>query len=533
MWVKTEVLDQFLADLNKTGDIQRKVLADILRRNVGCGFGRNHAFDDITTPQDYAKRIPIQRYDDIALAIQTAARTGKSSLMSETPVMFEQTGGTSGSKLIPYTATGLSAIQTGLHAWLADLERARPNAFSGKQYWSISPAMRGKSFTEHGTPIGLESDANYLGAEIGAKLSSALAVPPAVAQCASIDEWQLTSLFYLLSSADLSLISVWSPSFLIALLDAAQAHRDTLISAIRFGVPPISGLNWPELIANPIRASRVEQALATPIPDCHALWPRLDTISCWTDGNAASYIPILKQYFPQAYIQGKGLLSTEALITVPIESLNQTDHWPVLSPRSAYYEFVDEVTGRAHTADALDLNANYRLLLTTYNGLYRYDIGDRVCVKGYYGNAPQLEFIGRAGYVSDLVGEKLDDAFVCTQLSRLDNQLNRAFRLLVPITSAPIPHYALIVDASAIDCGTTAKLAEQVDAALCANPQYRYARQIGQLSSVCIRRVEKAGDRYIDYCLSKGQLLGDIKPVALRIESEWNSQFPAVDQLTP
>jgi hypothetical protein len=67
-------------------------------------------------------------------------------------------------------------------------------------------------------------------------------------------------------------------------------------------------------------------------------------------------------------------------------------------------------------------------------------------------------------------------------------------------------------------------LAEAIDAALCTNPQYDYARGLKQLAplEVCILRLPPgtAWQRYQAQCVARGQRIGDIKPTVLDATAE-------------
>jgi hypothetical protein len=59
------------------------------------------------------------------------------------------------------------------------------------------------------------------------------------------------------------------------------------------------------------------------------------------------------------------------------------------------------------------------------------------------------------------------------------------------------------------------RLAVQLDQRLARNPQYAYARQIGQLAPVSAVRVAAAWDRYVQHECKRQRRLGDIKPSVL------------------
>jgi hypothetical protein len=189
----------------------------------------------------------------------------------------------------------------------------------------------------------------------------------------------------------------------------------------------------------------------------------------------------------------------------------------VLAVDSGFFEFEAE-NGNVTVAWELETDKIYNVLLTTEAGLYRYQLGDRVRVSGWYESTPCLEFIGRAGVGSDLCGEKLTEEFVESQLGDLPG-----FGFLVPITN-PGPAYLLILDAAVVDAGRERTTAEIADSRLMGNPQYRYARDIGQLPPIEPRRVADPIGTYKDICIRSGQRLGDIKPAALAT-TLWSEEF--------
>ena len=112
-------------------------------------------------------------------------------------------------------------------------------------------------------------------------------------------------------------------------------------------------------------------------------------------------------------IQGKGLLSTEGVVSIPIAKGKD----PMLAVCSHFFEFRDE-KGNVYPAYDLRKGETYEVILTNGGGLYRYITGDMVQITGFMGGAPQMKFIGRAGRLSDLVGEKLTEYHVNQALEK-------------------------------------------------------------------------------------------------------------------
>jgi hypothetical protein len=354
---------------------------------------------------------------------------------------------------------------------------------------------------------------------VAGSLLATLCVPPAAARITDIDAWRRFTLLHLLAAEDLALISIWSPTFLQELLRHAQENADLLVRCLvdggaGFDVAAIDAVLPRPRVAR-ARGELVRDVLAQREPAWTRLWPQLAVISCWDQAAAKPYAAALRRAFPGVRVQGKGLLATEGLVTIPFADAAM----PVLAVDSGFYEFVD--AGGTWLADEVIPGNEYEVLLTNDSGFYRYAIGDRVRVHGFVGAAPTLEFIGRAGGGSDLCGEKLTEDFVGETLLALGLR----FAMLAPSAAAPLG-YVLVLDAAEVSASDAAPCAARVDAALAANPQYAYARQLRQLAPVQVLRCDHPAGRWLDLCRQRGQRLGDIKPVALCTIDGWQQQFP-------
>ena len=470
---------------------QLALLQHLLRANAQTAFGRAHDFARIGDIESFRAAVPIRSYDALRPWIDRAAN-GEPAVLTTAPVICcEETGGSaSGSKLIPYTEAAIASFRAAVLPWLADLARQRPAAVAGRAYVAISPAGRAPRTTAGGIRVGLASEGAYLGADLVDAFATILAVPPQVGDHADLAVWRHATLLHLLAADDLTLISVWSPTFLIGLVEALPALAEPLVRALHNNS------------RDPARARVVERALARQPIDTRAIWPRLDTISAWAHGSSRVYADRLAQMFPTVNVQPKGLLATEAPVSVPWSG----SPYPAVALTSCVIEFIDDA-GDAWLADELRTGRDYRVVITTPGGLYRYDLADCVRCRDVVHGTPRLEFLGRAGLVSDLVGEKLTEAFVADALSVLDLP---AALLARP---APRPHYELLVGAPRDDHFDAA--IARIEQRLRANPQYAYARAIGQLGAIVPRAVPDLGQRMVTEMQARGRRIGDVKPIAL------------------
>jgi hypothetical protein len=489
------------------GDVaawQETWLLDCLQRNCDTDYGRKYSFDAIRSTDDFRKQVPLIAYEDVEADIRNMADGEANVLFAGQPVAFERTSGsTRGSKLIPYSPHSLKDFQVALLPWLGDSIRQYAIR-SGTGYFSISPATRQPETAAGGIPIGLP-DGAYLGEDAVAAFMQVSAVPAWVGSLQDVAAWQLATLYWLVRRHDLALISVWSPTFMLTLLDALEQRSAELAGWLQSGTE-LSGQALP---ADLDAFARLEAFDAD--RDARLLWPDLKLVSCWADASSRPYFAALVERLPHAAFQGKGLLSTEGVVTIP-----DRDGLPVLAADSGFFEFeLDD--GELRLGHELGKGEQYEVVITTSGGLYRYRTGDRITCEGFAGSLPVLRFVGRKGLTCDMVGEKLDEGFVLSCLEDVPG-----FRMLVPV-SAPKAGYALVVDEQYRH--ESGALVERVESRLYNNPHYAYARRIGQLEKLSLCEVSQPLDKYLQRLFSRDTRLGDLKVTALRAEPDWLETF--------
>ncbi len=500
-WQQLKALADQSLEHHKVTTRQTRWLKKCLQRNCDTAYGTLHDFADISDIGTYQERVPLTNYENLRPHIARIQGGEPNVLFSGRAVAFETTGGSSGgSKMIPYSEHSLIDFRAAIMPWLANvINNNRIN--DGTAYFSISPACRTSKRLPSGIPVGLP-DGAYLGEDILRLFSDISATPPWLAELTALSDWQLATLYFMILHQNLKLISIWSPTFLTALLDSIDIHADTLLQLFLSGGQLIHHTVTPDLNAH----TRLSRYLIRRDPA--TIWPHLKLVSCWTEGSSRPFFDELQHRFSGVPFQKKGLLSTEAVVTVP-DSKGRC----LLTADSGFYEFLDE-RGTIHSPDTLVAGQKYEVIITTSGGLYRYRSGDIVRAEGYVSGVPELSFMGRCGLTSDLVGEKLNDVFV-------DNCLHgiSGFRMLVP-TAIPIPHYILLLDASINH--DLKRVTAKVEERLSKNPQYAYARQMGQLDSLTHLSMTHPVETHANLLHKEGVRLGDIKLPALSGHSSWN-----------
>ncbi len=492
-----------------------------VRNGAETIFGREHGLTEIKTYQQFAKRVPIRDYDELSPWIERIRR-GEQGVLTTEPVrrLVPTSGSTAARKLIPYTDQSHREFNRAVGPWICDLYRRMPRAMFGPAYWSVTPVAQVAGDEDASViPIGFDDDSAYLGGWFKHAVDAALAVPGEIKQISSVDVLRYVTLLLLLRRCDLSLISVWHPSFLELLLDVLPDELNRLAKDVANGgcaVDQYLPRSLHQLVHSKPNRTRAREIMGAGTGDATEFWPQLAAVSCWADGHAAPAAAALSKRLPGVVIQPKGLLATEGVVSIPF-GVNQP-----LAIRSHFFEFVDEA-GRVALASDLQRGGIYNVLLTTAGGLWRYRLNDLIQVTGTVGRTPTIRFVGKAGQMSDRVGEKLSEGFVSISVSRLFAKYppQPSFALLAPDTDLAGCGYTLYVNDD-----PAPGLATGLDELLAANPHYNYCRKLGQLRAARVYRVGSGA--YSAFCQrlqDQGKRLGNIKPVAAGPLDGWGKIF--------
>lgn len=511
---------RFRRALERPEETQRGILRRLLADNAVSAYGRAHGFGDIRSYEQFCERVPIVGYDALEPWVARIMR-GEKSVLTREPVtrLVPTSGSTGGRKLIPFTAGLQREFSAAIGPWMLDLCRTHPAVACGPAYWSISPAIPARADENSAVPIGLDDDSAYLGGVRQRLAEAAFAAPSALRFVTDIETVRYLTLLCLLRQPELRLVSVWHPSFLTLLFEALPGRWDEWVADVTNG-----GCRWattlpPEvrrIVDAPPMPRRADELRRLGPADAHALWPRLQIVSCWGDAQAALALADLQRRLPRVVIQRKGLLATEAFVSIPFRGQHP------IAITSHFYEFADP-RGAVRLAHELRAGETYEVIVTTGGGLWRYRLGDLVEVDGCIGSTPSLRFLGRGGRVSDLCGEKLAESFVTRALETACAALGCVphFAMLAPEhNDAGYWRYTLFVEGD-----VPPDLAARLDHELRANPHYALCRDLGQLGPLGHFHVARGAYEIFCQVGGAGRRLGDIKPQALSARSDWRAHF--------
>lgn len=493
------VYRKFVTATGRAVAVQERALLDKIRRNADSDFGRDYRFDTIRSPADFARAIPILRYEDHKPYIEQV-KAGKLEAMfggSQQVHMFAMSSGTTAEpKYIPVTDHFLNEYRAGWNAWGIKAILDHPGSIL-RRIVQVSSRMD-ESRTPSGIPCGAITG---LMASTQKRLVRKYYVsPPCIAE---IDEAaaKYYTIMRLAVPADVSFVCTASPATQLKLARTADEHREQLIRDVHDGTLwddlPVSGhvreILKPRMLPNHAAAKDLE----TIVHRTGRLLPRdywnLGFLANWTGGTMGLYLPELPEYFGDVPVRDVGLLASEGRVSIPVEDGTPAG---ILDVTGSYFEFVprdriDDTNPPAMPCHRLDVGQEYFVLMTTSSGLYRYDLGDLVRVVGYAGQSPIIEFLNKGAHVSSLAGEKLTEHQVILAVERVAAQMALPLTncILAPHWDRP-PHYVLHVPRPAGIPLQTERLAAVMETALQAvNVEYAGKRHSERLGPVRVNVV--------------------------------------------
>ena len=509
-------------------EVQLKLLRRILKANQRTAYGLHHGFGGMRSVEEFQKGVPIADYEALRPWVERLKEGQRGVLTAENPYMFNMTSGTTGQpKLIPATAATGHMTKRLSRLWLYRCLVDHPKVLDHKALVIVSPAIEGH--TESGVPFGSASGNIYKNASW--VIRRRYAVPYPVFTIKDFEAKYYAIMRFAIEQR-VSLVATPNPSTVLRLITTADRYRDLIVKDIHDGAlsrdfdisMEVREEVKAQLRANPKRARMLERMVA----DSGSLrpedyWPELALVGCWKGGSVGSTVERLRPWFREGLpFRDIGYLSSETSVTIPIDD-EGCRGIPALGVN--FYEFIPEdemgsAEPRALTVGQLENGKSYYIILTTSNGLFRYDINDVVRVSGFHNETPMLEFLRKGRDMVNLEGEKLHVSQLIQAVTAAQESVGVRAEYYRAVGRAEESRYILQMEfkESSVADDMVVSLGRAIDDGLSGlNIEYEQKRRSGRLHSPLIqimrggwssRRVEAKLARAVRDTQFKDELLG-------------------------
>jgi hypothetical protein len=320
---------------------QHKVFQELIRQAKDTQFGKDHHFDQIQSPADFAQQVPVRDYEGLKNYVDKVVKGEENVLWKGKPLYFAKTSGTtSGAKYIPLTKESMPYhIEAARNAILHYIHESGNADF-----------VDGKMIFLQGSPILEEKNGIKLGrlsgivAHFVPKYLQKNRMPSWETNC--IEDWEtkVNAIVEETFNENMSVIS-GIPSWVQMYFEKLQQKGGKPVGEIfkNFNLFIYGGVNY-----EPYRA-KFENLIGRKV-DSIELFPASEGFFAYQDSQ-----------------KEKGML--------------------LLLNSGIFYEFIksDEFLNdpegsgpRRYTIGEVELGVNYVLILSTNAGLWGYNIGDTV-----------------------------------------------------------------------------------------------------------------------------------------------------------
>ena len=375
-------------------------LRDILSISKDTVYGREHNFEEIlSAPKDselfalYQHLVPENDYEALRGYVERHKNGETDILFPGRPDMYATTSGTtSAPKWVPMTHKYLRDVYGKMsNVWVWNFIKHRNLALAGKVFAIVGKECEG--YAPDGTLYG--SVSGVLVRDIPKIIKKRYTAPASVMSIEDYAARNYTLMRLAIQHWDVTLWSTANPSTILELQRSVDENLDLMIEDIEKGT-----LTDKFVIDEAIRAEL--KSYMRPRPErakelrelCDKnggrilprhYWPKLQILSTWKCGNTKVYMDKYQDYFDleQTCYQELGYIATECRFGFALDMSNES----VLFPHLHYYEFVpeedmDKPRKRFMQIDELEQGKRYCVYVTTYSGLFRYNMNDLVEVGG-------------------------------------------------------------------------------------------------------------------------------------------------------
>ena len=413
----------FIRKTRRPLEAQSQFLLRLLRVQQNTELGKTFGLSEIRSVDQFRERVPILPYSSYEPYTDRIA-LGEPNVLNADPVIYINltSGSTGKQKMVPVTKRFKASLNKSNAAALGFFLEVFPRYAAahpdrrlefGKIVSTNSIRLQGQ--TAGGIEYGPVTAGSF---RMNRSLcQQAFAQPLEAMEIADGVSRHYVCLLFSLVNPQVRGIVANFPMLMLRTCQYLDKYAEALIQDIGTGQFASWLVIEPELRAklakqwrpHPQRAAELRSVLEsqgklTP----YSAWKQLSLIGTALGGTSDFYLKRFPDYFGDLPVFGGVYGTAEANFGVCYE-LNQEGC--ILAIESGFYEFVPPDQWEASQPQTLlptevKVGEQYRILLSSYSGFYRYDIGDVVEVIGFFEQTPIIVFRHRRGGLLSSTTEK-------------------------------------------------------------------------------------------------------------------------------
>lgn len=521
-----------------------KTLREILTYAKDTVYGKEHHFAEILEAENdkelyarYQKYVQPNEYEDLRPYVERHKHGEADILFPGKPVLYATTSGsTAEPKWIPITERYLKTIYGKMtKVWLYNFIQNRHKVFAGKILSIVGKVVEG--YAPDGTVYGSVSGVTQR--DCPGFVKKLYSNPQCVYSIADY-----TARYYVLMrmgiEQDITLIVTANPSTIVELQNNVNKFYDEYVNDIEKGTLKADLNIDPEirkeleacLKPNPKRAAELRELKAkygTVLPKHY--WPNMQILNTWKCGNTKVYLDKFKDSFPKTMLhQEFGYFASECRFGLVMDDTVNS----VMFPHMHYYEFVKEEEMDSENPTFYQLHElvegqRYCPYVTTFAGLYRYNMNDLLEVGPNFRNTPTVHMIQKTHGIVTMTGEKLYERQFIEAVHQAEEETGMKTRFFIGFAELPESRYNFYYEFA--DQKTTQaqaeKFTEAVDKALQnINMEYKAKRESLRLKDAVTYRLQfESFEHFKEQCIKEGARDGQFKLNLLLQDEKRQAKF--------
>ena len=515
---------------NSASELTLRSILNISKNSV---YGKEHHFEQILSAPTgkelfalYNHLVPPNDYEALRPYVERHKNGERNVLFPGRPIMYATTSGTTSQpKWVPMTRKYLKDVYGKMsHVWMWNFVKHKPLALAGHIFAIVGKECEG--YAPDGTLYG--SVSGVLVRDMLSIIKRRYTAPASVMSIEDYAARNYTLVRLAIQHWDVTLWATANPSTILELQRSVNENLDELIEDIEKGTLSekfnISSEIRDELRSYmhplPERAEELrklrEEHGGKILPKHY--WPELQILSTWKCGNTKIYMEKYLDYFDfeKTFYQELGYIATECRFGFALDETIES----VMFPHLHYYEFVAEEeldSPQKHFLQLgqLEQGRRYCAYVTTYSGLFRYNMNDLIEVGGTYEKTPTIHMVSKVNGIVSLTGEKLYEPQFIDAVKQAEKQtgIKTTFFVGFADVSQSLYHFYFEFEDPETAQEVADDFAKVVDEKLCAiNMEYASKRDSFRLHAPEAHRlIRNAYARFKAACLSDGMRDGQFK----------------------
>lgn len=396
--------------------VQRQVLKEILLCAQGSVYAREHNFERFTSLDEWRAHAAVTTYEDYRPYIERElAGEPRQLYAGETAVFIATTGSTGRIKYFLESRAGNTAKQLVMSVRGMYMSELLP----------VTLDMDAKNLTiSNYVPVDNSADGKLVVRASG-QTARNMRKKTGTMNLLPVEFWESPGIatrdrdymmaVYALAEVRFSKVFCNNLIHFGRILDRIIAEGQQMIADIRRGdfsvelLPEVREKLRQLFPANAQRADELQElydrrgCLITGPEDITAIWPALSMVSCWLSASVGRDAREVLRRLPagiKCFEMGYG--ASECKLNIPKELASASG---IAAPFSCFFEFRPLDGGAPLCMWEVTDGVCYELLVTTYSGLYRYNLQDIVRIQGFTGKTPNIVFCGKSSEFIQ-IGEK-------------------------------------------------------------------------------------------------------------------------------